>query len=123
VTFAPTVADNTGDLALTIDKVSVVGAVNLTVKDAVIVPIKKTGTPYGVGGSWLDARWHDAPKAVDHTLEATGRRGSMGNLALRLQLSDATKAAALDHVTVDYHNTDGRFRAVGKASLAVKPSC
>jgi hypothetical protein len=102
------VARNSDDKPLTIDGVEVSGARNLRLVDAHLFR--------------LHGPRREVP-VVDATIEGTKEGPADRGLGLVFDVTDPTKAASYDSVSVEYHNVDGRFRAVDRTTMTITTPC
>ncbi|HET7690993.1 MAG TPA: hypothetical protein VFK41_11460 [Nocardioidaceae bacterium] len=100
VVVAVSAPGNTADIPLTIDEVALVGADNAVLDEAF------------VGSS----------SAIDFTMAERMQLGGRSTLTLVLRPAGPSGAMTVDAVAVDYHNVEGRFRAMS-ASLDVTSDC
>ena len=99
---------NPDEKPLTIDKVSLTGGKNVELEDA-----------------FFDTR--GGSSAVEDAVDATihESKGGLAYRPLKLRLSqlDESDVASIEGVAVDYHNVDGRFRAVGATPTTIRRRC
>lgn len=89
---------NPAEIPLTVDAVELYKPRNITLLDAYLLPNGDAG---------------DAVPAVDATVQEKDRDPSM-SLRLRLRVYRPTEPASFSGLDVDYHNVEGRFRAISR---------
>ncbi len=103
--------DNTADIPLTIDSVSLTGAVNITLAGADLLDDN------------LAPRERETLPAADTTLSAVGEPGHEMVLMLSLAVDPGVGGARFAGVAVDYHNVEGRFRAKTTTVVELSRGC
>jgi hypothetical protein len=103
--------DNTADIPLTIDAVTLTGAVNISLVDAALVDDD------------LGTTEREQIPATDATLGAKGEPADDMLLLLGLKTKPGEELYRFAGVTVDYHNVDGRFRATDDTAMELSEAC